>query len=137
MLYSITEKLKYARFVIWFTMITKEQILVFKKSAKSLYKLKDYTSSTILYFKTWFAVQDFILLNKTGQSPKDHTERFKMLKKEFPYTYEELDKEFSTYRDTYSKIIDKETCDRIKGLVENELCNNHIEKESKIADEKK
>ena len=105
-------------------MITKEQILVFKRSADSLYASKDYTSATILYFKTWFAVQDFILLEKTGRSPKDHAERFRLLQKEFPKTYSELDKEFSTYRDTYSKIIDKSTSDRIKRIVENEL-NNH------------
>lgn len=102
-------------------MITKKQILVFKKSADSLYVSKDYTSATILYFKTWFAILDLILLDKTGQSPKDHGERFRLLEKEFPNAYLRLDKEFSTYRDTYSKIIDKSICDRIKKVVEDEL----------------
>lgn len=102
-------------------MITKEQILVFKKSADSLHRSADYTSATILYFKTWFAIQDYILLDKEGQSPKDHNERFKMLKEKFPNTYILLDKEFSTYRDTYSKIINKATCERIKKIVENEI----------------
>jgi len=104
----------------------KAQILRFKKSADTLYKDKDYTSATILYFKTWFAIQDFILLEKIGQSPKDHGERFRLLQKSFPNTYTELDKEFSTYRDTYSKNIEKETCERIKNIVENELTNNKI-----------
>lgn len=107
-------------------MITKEQILVFKKSADSLYKSGDYTSATILYFKTWFAIQDYILLDKLGQSPKDHTERFKLLKDKFHGTYIKLDKEFSTYRDTYSKIISKGSCDRIKEIVENEIINYSI-----------
>jgi len=107
-------------------MITKEQILVFKNSADSLYKSGDYTSATILYFKTWFAIQDYILLEKLGQSPKDHTERFKLLKNKFPNTYIKLDKEFSTYRDTYSKIINKESCERIKKTVENEIANYSI-----------
>jgi len=66
------------------------------------------------------------LFEKTGQSPKDHSERFKMLKEEFPEIYLELDKEFSTYRDTYSKIINKITCDRIKRIVENEITNYNI-----------
>lgn len=82
--------------VILYNMITKEQILVFKKSADTLFESKDYTSASILYFKTWFAVQDFILLEKIGSSPKDHRERFRMLEKEFPNTYLNLDKEFST-----------------------------------------
>ncbi len=99
----------------------KQLILKFKASADMLYSAKDYTSATILYFKTWFSIQDYVLLKQIGQSPKDHSERFRMLEKQFPKTYEELDKEFSTYRDTYSKVTDKETCDRIKGVVENEL----------------
>lgn len=105
-------------------MITKTQILVFKHSADTLYHGMDYTSATILYFKTWFAVQDLILLEEVGQSPKDHTERFRLLGKKFPEEYKILDKEFSTYRDTYSRIIDKSTCERIRGIVENE-CKSH------------
>ncbi len=107
-------------------MITKEQLLIFKKSADILYVSEDYTSATILYFKTWFAIQDFILLEKLGQSPKDHTERFKFLKEKFYKEYILLDKEFSTYRDTYSKIINKSTCERIKKIVENEITNKKL-----------
>ena len=125
-LLDITKKLIYSFGVILYNMITKEQILIFKKSADTLYAAKDYTSASILYFKTWFAVQDFILIEKTGRSPKDHTERFRMLEKEFPGSYNQLDKEFSTYRDTYSKIVDKSDCDRIKEIVENEIKTNSI-----------
>lgn len=102
-------------------MSTKQQILKFKNSSDTLFKLNDYTSATILYFKTWFALQDLILLDKIGKSPKDHSERFRLLEKQFPQSYLELDKEFSTYRDTYSKITNFETCKRIKRKVENEL----------------
>jgi len=104
----------------------KQLILRFKKSADILYLQQDYTSATILYFKTWFAIQDHVLLEKIGQSPKDHTERFRLLERKFPKIYAELDKEFSTYRDTYSKVIDKTTCERIKKIVENELKNYSI-----------
>lgn len=102
-------------------MITKKQIIVFKTSADTLYKSKDYTSTTILYFKTLFAIQDILLLEKIGESPKDHTIRFRNLEIHFPELFKELDKEFSTYRDTYSKIIDKTTCDRIKEIVEDDI----------------
>ena len=104
---------------------------MFKKSADNIFREKDYTSATILYFKTWFAVQDFFLLKEIGQSPKDHSERFRLLEKNYQEEYKELDKEFSTYRDTYSKIVDKETCERIKNIVENEIINKSIIKKDK------
>lgn len=107
-------------------MITKEQIKVFKKSADKLVEMEDYTSASILYFKTWFAIQDYILLQKIGQSPKDHKERFRLLEKNFPECYIKLDMEFSTYRDTYSKIVDQSTCERIKKIVEDEIINYRI-----------
>ena len=95
--------------------------MVFKKSADTLYSSKDYTSATILYFKTLFAIQDFLLLDKSGESPKDHNIRFRMLERYFPTLFRELDLEFSTYRDTYSKILDKPTCDRIKAIIEYDI----------------
>lgn len=102
-------------------MISNKQILIFKKSADTLFEAKDFTSATILYFKTWFAIQDKILLEKIGKAPKDHSERFRLLETNFKKTYVLLDKEFSTYRDTYSRLTDVETAKRLKLLVENEL----------------
>lgn len=107
--------------VIGYNMIEKENVLRFRESADKLYVDGDYTSATILYFKILFGIQDYILLQKIGQSPKDHNERFRLLEKYFPESYEKLDKEFLTYGDTYSKIISKETCDRIKKIVEDEI----------------
>ena len=109
-------------------MITVEQVLQFKSSADLLYQAKDYTSATILYFKTLFSLQDYVLLNKLGESPKDHGVRFRLLEKHFPDLYHELDLEFTTYRDTYSKVVDKETCTRIKKRVENDLKKHQITK---------
>ncbi len=131
MLADITEKLKYLLDVRLYNMITKQQIMVFKSSADTLYKSKDYTSSTILYFKTLFAIQDFMLLEEIGESPKDHNTRFRKLETNFPHLFKELDIEFSTYRDTYSKIIDKDTCDRIKKIVENDIKRYKIKEKIK------
>src|SRR3989338_1233740 len=111
-------------------MITAQQILVFKESADTLYLKSDFTSATILYFKTLFAIHDYLLLEKIGYSPKDHSQRFRKLEKHFPELFQELDVEFSTYRDTYSKIVDKETCNRIKRIVENDLKRYNIKEKS-------
>ena len=108
-------------------MSTIEQIKIFKRSADLIYLSKDFTSATILYFKTLFAIQDYILLQKIGYSPKDHNERFRLLEKEFPKEYNILDLEFNTYRNTYSTQISKETCNRIKEIIENEIRNHKIE----------
>ena len=108
-------------------MITNKQILIFKNSSDTLYSAKDYTSATILYFKTLFAIQDILLLKKIGESPKDHTIRFRKLELHFPDLFQELDLEFDTYRDTYSRIIDKTTCERIKKIVENDINKYKIE----------
>lgn len=86
----------------------------FLKSAELVYEAKDYTSSTILLFKAFFAVLDLIILQKTGKSPKDHTERFRILEKDFPGLYRILDKYYVIYRDTYTLTINKTTCDEIK-----------------------
>ncbi|MGE0793499.1 MAG: hypothetical protein AB7V77_04960 [Candidatus Woesearchaeota archaeon] len=107
-------------------MSSKQQISTFKNSADKIYELQDYTSATILYFKTWFAIHDFILLEKIGYAPKDHKERFELLKKNFPLEYIFIDEEFNTYRNTYSRIISKDTCDRIKKLVEDAINKNNI-----------
>ena len=88
-------------------------IRLFLKSAELVYKNKDYTSATILYFKSAFCIIDWILLKNSGKAPKDHTERFRMLEKEHTGLYTFLDKEFRIYRDTYTTTIDKETCERI------------------------
>ena len=108
-------------------MITKQQILVFKNSADTLFTATDYTSATILYFKTLFAIQDYLLLEEIGESPKDHKSRFRLLETHFPELYHQLNLEFSTYRDTYSKIIDFDTAKRIKNLVNENVKKYKIE----------
>lgn len=95
-----------------------KNIKSFRNSAQMVYNSGDYTSSTILYFKCLFVVLDFIILQKKGKTPKDHTERFEILKDEFSELYCFLDKYYPIYRQTYSLTIDKATCDEVKKNVE-------------------
>ena len=83
-------------------------------SAELVYVNKDYTSATILYFKAVFSILDYILLKFEGKTPKDHTERFRMLQDKYPELYGFLDKYFSIYRSTYSISIDKDICDKLR-----------------------
>jgi len=104
-----------------------ENITRFKKSAELVYSSEDYTSSTILLFKTMFSILDYIILIKKGAAPKDHTERFRILQREFPELYKILDKDFSVYRKTYFLSIDKETCEKIKNDVEKIIKEHKIQ----------
>ena len=79
-----------------------------------MYATEDYTSATILYFKSLFVLLDYILYRSTGETPKDHTERFRLLEKHYPQLYLFLDKHFQIYRNTYSITIDKEKCDMVR-----------------------
>ena len=92
-------------------------INTFLKSAELVYQSKDYTSATMLYFKTLFVALDLLILRKLKKTPKDHTERFRILKAEFPEEYSSLDKYFSVYRSTYSTTVDKDTCEEIRQYV--------------------
>lgn len=91
-----------------------ENIKKVLSSADLIYSKGDFTSATILYFKAAFNILDLILLNFSGKSPKDHTERFRMLEDSHPDLYQFLDKYFKIYRDTYTTSIDKETCKMVK-----------------------
>ncbi len=99
-------------------------IQTFFNSAEIIYKNKDYTSATTLYFKTIFVAYDLFLFKHNKITPKDHTERFQVLKKQFPNEYFKLDKYFGVYRNTYSTTIDKETCEEIRNYVKDFINKN-------------
>ena len=92
-------------------------IRTFLRSAELVYQNNDYTSATMLYFKTLFVTLDLIIFKKLEITPKDHTERFRILQKEFPKEYDLLDRYFSIYRSTYSTTINKEICEEIRDYV--------------------
>ena len=108
-----------------------KNIKTFWSSAELVYKTEDYTSATILYFKCFFVALDYLLLKRTGKTPKDHTERFRMLEKDLPEIYKVLDKYFPLYRDTYSLNIEKYKCDEVKKHVADCIKKQGIETEGK------
>ncbi len=88
-------------------------------SADKIYKDGDYTSSAVLYCKCLFAVLDYLLLIGGQGVPKDHSERFRLLQKNYPVLYSTLDKIFPLYLKTYSLSLDKNSCDFVAGYVKN------------------
>jgi hypothetical protein len=98
----------------------------FKNSAELVFKTKDFTSSTILYFKTLFAVLDLIIFKDKKRVPKDHTERFRILEIDYKDYYLLLDKLYPKYRESYNMIISKEDCEIIKQNVEKLIREQNI-----------
>jgi len=102
----------------------------FWNSAELVYNSKDYTSATILYFKCWFAALDYIIFQSKKITPKDHSERFQILEREFKDKYKEIDKNYVLYRQTYSFTIDKSKCDNIRKIVRDMLDEQQIIKKN-------
>ena len=94
-----------------------KNIKTFFASAELVYQSKDYTSATTLYFKTVFVALDLIIFRKLRLTPKDHTERFRIMEKHFPEEYKEMDKYYPIYRSTYSTTINQYTCGEIRNYV--------------------
>jgi len=69
------------------------------------------------FFKALFAADDLAIYNKIEQEPKDHTERFYLLKSHFPKLYTITDRLFSTYRRTYTQELNKEELSLVKKRV--------------------
>lgn len=57
------------------------------------------------YFKALFAIDDAILFEKSRIEPKDHTERFDLLKRNAPNLYIITDRLCNVYRRTYTQDL--------------------------------
>ena len=53
-----------------------------------------YNSAVVLFFKALVAFSDLYVLQKTGNSPSSHTDRFNITKENFFKVYNLLDKDF-------------------------------------------
>ena len=89
----------------------------FWNSAELVYNSKDYTSATILYFKCWFVLLDYVILKNKRIIPKDHSERFKILNTGFKKYYYQIDRQYPLYRQTYHSSIERTKCDNIRIIV--------------------
>ena len=79
-------------------------------------KIEKYDVACSNYFKSLAAVNDFVL-SKRGLFPRDHNERFSMLKENEEFLYKITSSLFLTYRRAYTKEIDKRETLMLKGKV--------------------
>ena len=73
-----------------------------------------YNSAVVLYFKALISFSDLYVLQKTGNTPSSHNDRFKITKENFSEVYNLLDKDFPFYQSSYVQIMNKELAEVIK-----------------------
>lgn len=83
-------------------------------SAKDEFSKKRYNSAVVLYFKLLVALVDLFVLQKTGDTPSSHNERFRITQENFPEVYDLLDKDFPFYQNSYFQIMSKELAEVMK-----------------------
>lgn len=113
---------------------------------KLLQKAKDYFIVAVIsekigkfdvactnYFKSLAAINDFVLSRKS-LFPRDHNERFSMLKENEPLLYKTTSSLFLTYRRTYTKTIDRKETKLLKEKVKEafEYANIQIPDDSEV-----
>ena len=72
------------------------------------------SESATNYLKSLFAIADSLILEIKNLKPKDHAERFNLLKLYFPKIYAITDSTFNTYRRTYTQELNKEELKIVK-----------------------
>ncbi len=99
--------------------MNKEEILI-KAGKEYFYSGNDefnkgrYNSAVVLYFKALISFSDLYALQKTGNTPSSHNDRFRITKEKFPEVYDLLDKNFPFYQSSYVQIMTKELAEAIK-----------------------
>lgn len=99
--------------------MNKEEILI-KAGKEYFYSGNDefnkgrYNSAVVLYFKALISFSDLYVLQKTGDTPSSHIDRFAITKEQFPEVYDLLDKDFPFYQSSYVQIMSKELVEVIK-----------------------
>jgi len=85
-----------------------ENIKEFLKEGKEARVNNAHNSAVTLFFKALAVLSDLYILRKEGFIPKNHSERFDVLKAKHPEVYKILNKDFPAYQQSYRLKLDKE-----------------------------
>lgn len=85
-----------------------ENIREFVKEGKEAKLNGSYNSSVTLFFKALAVSCDLHILRKEGVIPKNHTERFEILRTKYKEIYQILNKDFPVYQQSYRLKLGKE-----------------------------
>jgi hypothetical protein len=98
----------------------------YRRWGDKAYDADDLNTAVTLYYKALVAISDMIIYRKTGLVPSNHTERFRLMRREYPELYEVLDRDFAHYRDSYHLEIRREVVEVVRADVERFVGIVHI-----------
>src|SRR3989344_4519467 len=81
-------------------------------------KHSEYNTSVTLFFKAMASLCDLHILRNKGFFPANHSERFRILEKEYSDLYLKIDNDFLLYQSSYRLKMDKNTSEVLKHDVE-------------------
>ncbi len=81
-------------------------------------KRGEYNTSVTLFFKVIATLCDLQILRDKGSFPSNHSQRFRILEKEYPDLYLKIDNDFRLYQTSYRLKMDKNTSGVLKHDVE-------------------
>ena len=85
-----------------------ENIKEFVKEGREANLNKAYNSAITLFFKALAVSCDLLILRNEGSIPKNHTERFEILRAKYKDIYRILNKDFPVYQQSYRLKLGKE-----------------------------
>lgn len=87
------------------------------ESAKILIGLSKNKSALILLSKALFALTDYVIFKKYKKLPKNHSERFRILKEKEFKVYEKVDKIWDKYINSYSQPTLNESISLLRSTI--------------------
>ena len=81
-------------------------------------KRGEYNTSATLFFKAIASLCDLQILQDKGSFPSNHSERFRILERDYSGLYLMIDKDFRLYQNSYRLKLDKNTSEVLKHDVE-------------------
>ncbi|MBU0457596.1 MAG: hypothetical protein ABH824_06525 [Nanoarchaeota archaeon] len=94
------------------------------ESAILLLSYNKYKSVTILLSKALFALTDYLIFKKYQKLPKNHSEKFRILKEKEEKLYVLIDEIWSTYTDSYSKPALYDSINMLQNVIKNIVTEN-------------
>ena|SRR3989344_5705591 len=79
---------------------------------------REFNTSVTLFFKAIASLCDLYILKNKGVFPTNHSERFRILQKDFPESYFKIDVDFGIYQNSYRLKLNEETSEVLKHDVE-------------------
>jgi uncharacterized protein (UPF0332 family) len=110
--------------------VSKEEIsatlIEFFQAAKICEKKGWYKAAITLYYKTLVESVDFLIFEKTGNTPINHRSRFRYLNHHYKKIYQQYSDLFKIYRKTYSRRVSKAEMEKVKQGVRNIITRTNI-----------